>query len=358
MGVDGFRFDLASIFSRAADGTMNLHEASLVSEISLLARLFNVRLVAEAWDIAAYQLGRGFPGLAWMQWNGKFRDDLRSFVRGDPGKLGSLMQRLYGSDDLFPDGGHETCRPHQSINFITAHDGFCLYDLFAYNQKHNEANGHNSTDGTDDNMSWNCGFEGDVNVPADVMLLRRKQAKNFCTLLMLSNGVPMILAGDEFLNTQHGNNNPYNQDNELTWLDWERWQQNQDCFRFFKLMIAFRKLHPSIGRSTFWRNDVTWYGTSGQVDLTTDSHCLAYLLNGALVNDDDLYVMINGHWEDHNFSVPPAYPSEWLLSVDTSQTDGKDIAEPGSEPRIISDCYLVHERSIVVLLKKRTGNED
>jgi glycogen operon protein len=179
MGVDGFRFDLASIFSRAADGTMGVQEAPLVAEIGLLARLFHVRLAAEAWDISSYQLGRGFPGMAWLQWNGKFRDDVRSFVRGEPGKVGALMTRLYGSNDLFPDDLHDTRRPHQSINFITAHDGFCLYDLVAYDPKHNEANGHNNTDGTNDNLSWNCGWEGDEGAPEAVLALRRQQAKNF-----------------------------------------------------------------------------------------------------------------------------------------------------------------------------------
>ena len=178
MGVDGFRFDLASIFSRAADGTMNVQEASVVSEISLLGHLFDVRLVAEAWDIGSYQLGRAFPGIGWLQWNGKFRDDVRAFVRGEPGKVGALMQRIYGSDDLFPDGLDETCRPYQSVNFVTAHDGFCLYDLVAYDRKHNEANGHGNTDGTDDNRSWNCGAEGDANAPPAVLALRRQQAKN------------------------------------------------------------------------------------------------------------------------------------------------------------------------------------
>jgi isoamylase len=263
MGVDGFRFDLASIFSRAADGTMNVHEASLVSELSLLARLFNVRLVAEAWDLGSYQLGRGFPGIGWLQWNGKFRDDVRSFVRGAAGKVGALMQRLYGSDDLFPDGLHETCRPHQSVNFVTAHDGFCLYDLVAYDRKHNEANGHGNTDGADHNLSWNCGAEGDAAASAAVIALRRQQVKNFCALLMLANGLPMIVAGDEFMNTQRGNNNPYNQDNEITWLDWARLEENRDVFRFFKLMIAFRKSHPCIGRATFWREDVSWHGADG-----------------------------------------------------------------------------------------------
>jgi isoamylase len=352
MGVDGFRFDLASIFSRASDGTMSLHESSLVSEISFLARQNNFRLVAEAWDIASYQLGRTFPGLAWFQWNGKFRDDIRSFVRGEPGKVNALMQRLYGSDDLFPDSLFETCRPHQSINFITAHDGFCLYDLVSYDKKHNELNGHNNTDGTDNNLSWNCGSEGDEMVSESVLALRRQQVKNFCALLMLSNGVPMIVAGDEFLNTQGGNNNPYNQDNEITWLDWARLEQNQEIFRFFKLMIAFRKSHPSIGRPTFWREDVTWYGPDGQVETSPESRCLAYLLKGASFDDNDLYVMINSHWEDHFFIIPVSSANKWHRAVDTSQPGPDDILEPGNEPELETLSYNVRSRSVVVLINK------
>jgi len=350
MGIDGFRFDLASIFSRAADGTMNLHESSLVSEISLLARHNNFRLVAEAWDIASYQLGRTFPGLAWYQWNGKFRDDIRSFVRGEPGKVNALMQRLYGSNDLFPDGLYETCRPHQSVNFITAHDGFCLYDLVSYDNKHNEPNGHNNTDGTEDNLSWNCGSEGDDNVTEAVMTLRRKQVKNFCTLLMLSNGVPMIVAGDEFLNTQRGNNNPYNQDNEITWLDWSRLEPNREVFRFFKLMIEFRKLHPSIGRPIFWREDVTWFGPDGQLETRSESRCLAYLLRGASFNDNDLYVMINSHWEDHYFTIPAGPGYEWSRVVDTALPCPEDILEPGNELKMETSGYTVRARSVVILI--------
>jgi len=353
MGVDGFRFDLASIFSRAADGTMGVHEASLVAEISLLARLSNVRLVAEAWDISSYQLGRAFPGMAWLQWNGCFRDEVRSFVRGEPGKVGALMQRLYGSDDLFPDGLQDTRRPHQSVNFLTAHDGFCLYDLVAYDQKHNEANGHNNTDGCDNNLSWNCGWEGDEGAPQTVLALRRQQVKNFCALLLLSNGIPMIVAGDEFLNTQRGNNNPYNQDNEITWLNWARLQQNRDVFRFFKLMIAFRKAHPSIGRPTFWREDVTWLGAEGPVDLGPESRCLAYMLRGESIGDDDLYVMINAHWEDRNFVVQQGDSSGWRRVLDTARPSPEDIVEPGNEPRLKSAGYTVRARSVVVLRKER-----
>ena len=358
MGADGFRFDLASIFSRAADGTMDVHEPALVSEISLLARLHNLRLVAEAWDIATYQLGRGFPGIEWLQWNGKFRDDVRSFVRGEPGMVGALMQRLYGSDDLFPDSLQETCRPHQSVNFVTAHDGFCLYDLVAYDRKHNEANGHGNTDGTDDNRSWNCGFEGDAGAPESALALRRQQVKNFCALLMLSNGLPMIVAGDEFLNTQRGNNNPYNQDNDITWLDWARLETNREVFRFFKLMIAFRKAHACIGRPIFWREDVVWHGVDGPVDLGYESRCLAYLLRGGSVGDDDLYVMINGHWDDHSFTVVEGLPSEWRRVVDTARPSPEDIVEPGNETALETASYAVRARSVVVLRRGQTSREN
>jgi len=163
------------------------------------------------------------------------------------------MCRLYGSDDLFPGTVADACRPQQSVNFVTAHDGFCLYDLVSYHDKRNRANGHDNTDGANDNRGWNCGWEGDEGAPPDVRALRTRQVKNFCCLLMLSNGVPMFGAGDEFLQTQGGNNNPYNQDNETTWLDWDLLARNRDVFRFFQRMIAFRKAHPSIGRGRFWR---------------------------------------------------------------------------------------------------------
>jgi glycogen operon protein len=351
MGVDGFRFDLASIFSRAADGSMGRHEASLVAEIGLLARLFHVRVVAEAWDISSYQLGRGFPGMAWLQWNGRFRDDVRSFLKSDAGKVGMLAQRLYGSDDLFPDGLKDTRRPHQSVNFLTAHDGFCLYDLFAYNTKHNQANGHDNKDGCDNNLSWNCGWEGDLNAPETVLALRRQQAKNACALLLLSNGIPMIVAGDEFLNTQRGNNNPYNQDNEVTWLDWSRLEENREIFRFFKLMIAFRKSHPTIGRATFWREDVKWFGPDGLVDFGAESRCLAYALGGASVRDDDLYVMINAHWEDRHFKLQVENTRDWKRVIDTAQLSPEDILDPGKEIPLNSGDYTVRARAIVVLVR-------
>lgn len=353
MRVDGFRFDLASIFSRNNDGSVNRVDPPLIAEISFMANEADVRLVAEAWDIGSYQLGRGFPGINWLQWNGKFRDDVRAFVKGDPGYVGALMARLYGSDDLFPDSLFDAYRPYQSVNFLTAHDGFCLYDLVAYNHKHNEANGHHNTDGTDDNRSWNCGWEGDVGAPAEVLALRRRQVKNFCTLLMLANGIPMIVAGDEFMNTQQGNNNPYNQDNEITWLDWDRLAKNRDIFNFFKGMIAFRKAHPSIGRSRYWREEVHWYGLSGPTDLGFDSRVLAYFLSGASQGDDDLYVMINAYWEDLDFIIQQGQSGEWLRVVDTSLPSPDDLAEPGQETQLDSLDYSVEARSVVVLRRQR-----
>src|SRR4029079_12085827 len=179
MGVDGFRFDLASIFARNEDGSMNTDSPPIALEMSAAGIEFNLRLIAEAWDIDAYLLGKGFPGLAWRQWNGKFRDEVRSFVRGERGMVGALMQRLYGSDDLFPDGPGDVCRPYQSVNYITAHDGFCLYDLVAYNEKHNQANGHENRDGPAESRSWNCGWEGDEGAPEQVLALRHQQVKNF-----------------------------------------------------------------------------------------------------------------------------------------------------------------------------------
>jgi isoamylase len=351
MHVDGFRFDLASALCRGEDGKLIDSDPPLIAEISSFGSNTGVRLVAEAWDIGAYQLGRGFPGVTWLQWNGQYRDDLRSFVKGDPGKVGALMVRLYGSDDLFPDTLYDAMRPYQSVNFITTHDGFCLYDLVAYNQKHNVANGHNNTDGSNNNLSWNCGWEGDRGAPPEVLALRRRQVRNFICLLMLSNGTPMFCAGDEFLNTQGGNNNPYNQDNLTTWLDWDLLAANRDVYRFFKGMIAFRKAHPSIGRSRYWREDVQWYGVTGAVDLGAASHSLAYCLHGASEGDTDLYVMINAWSQDLTFAIQEGTAAMWRRAVDTGLASPSDIMDPGQAPRLRSLRYPVKARSVVVLIR-------
>lgn len=351
MKVDGFRFDLASIFSRNNDGSINFDDPPIIFEISLDPELAGVRLIAEAWDLGAYLLGREFPGVDWLQWNGKFRDDLRAFVKGDPGKVGSLMMRLYGSDDLFPDGLDFAYHPFQSVNYINSHDGFCLYDLVSYNSKHNEANGQNNRDGTNDNLSWNCGSEGDANLTPELLNLRKRQIKNFCCLLFLANGTPMFCAGDEFMNTQRGNNNPYNQDNETTWLDWDLLQKNADIYRFFKNMIALRKSHPTLGRSRFWREDITWHGTGNQVDLSYNSHTLAFCLRGGSESDSDFYVMINAYWEDLIFTIQDGAFAEWKRVVDTSLPSPSDFNSPGEETPLQSLDYLVKARSVVILVR-------
>jgi glycogen operon protein len=261
------------------------------------------------------------------------------------------MYRLYGSDDLFPDDRMHAYRPHQSVNYVNCHDGFTLYDLVSYTEKRNWANGHNNTDGPTDNHSWNCGWEGDANVPQEVMSLRKQQIKNFCCLLFLSNGTPMFRAGDEFMQTQGGNNNPYNQDNETSWLDWDRLKANQDVFRFFKKMIAFRKAHPTLSRSRFWRQDIRWYGVGPAPDMLFDSHSLAFYLRGASQQDIDIYVMINGYWEDLPFAIQEGEFGQWKRVVDTALQSQDDICESGAEFPLTSQSYVVKARSIAVLIR-------
>jgi len=307
-------------------------------------------MIAEAWDIESYLLGRSFPGLNWRQWNGKYRDDVRDFVRGVSGMVGPLIQRLYGSDDLFPDDFVNSYRPFQSVNFVTAHDGFCQYDLVAYNHKHNEVNGQSNTDGSNDNRSWNCGWEGDEGAPAKVLALRRRQVRNFFCLLMLSNGTPMFCAGDEFLHTRRGNNNPYNQDNEINYLDWDLLNSHRDVFRFFQGMIGFRKSHPSIARSQYWRDDVSWYGSeTREPDFSPGGHTLAFCLRGGSMNDDDIYVMVNASANEVRFQVLEGNPAEWLLVADTSVPSPGDFVEPESRQPLRSSGYVVGPRSVVVL---------
>ena len=351
MHVDGFRFDLASVFSRNADGSLNWGHAPIFSEIAADPQLGRARLIAEPWDTGAYQLGRGFPGLTWLQWNGRFRDDIRRFIKSDPGMVPDVMRRIYGSEDFFPDSRADAYHAYQSVNYVTSHDGFTLYDLVSYDRKRNWANGNNNQDGTDDNYSWNCGHEGDEGAPPEVLALRRKQVKNFCCLLMLSNGTPMFRAGDEFLNTQFGNNNPYNQDNETGWLDWSQLRTNQDIFRFFKGMIAFRKNHPSLSRSRFWREDVSWYGLGPGVDLSHDSRSIAFCLHGASQGDDDIYVMINAYWEELEFHIQEGTAGEWGRIVNTGLPSPDDFSDHSAPLEQMQ--YGVGPRSIVVLLRPR-----
>ncbi len=338
LDVDGFRFDLASILTRDETGAISL-DPPVISEIGSDPRLANLRLIAEAWDPAAYELGRGFPGLTWRQWNGKFRDDVRSFVKGDESTVTALMTRLYGSTDLFHDDTLTDYRPCQSVNFIDCHDGLCMYDLVAYDN--------------DGQHSWNSVSPGEDEGSPAVAALRKQQVKNFCTLLMLSNGTPMFCAGDEFMNTQQGNDNPYNFDDPTVWLNWNLISENQDVFRFFKYMIALRKAHRSIGRSTFWNQqnpDLQWYGVGTNPDESADSHSLAYSLKGATVGDAEIYVMINAWWEPLAFTIQEGAVSDWHVAVDTARPSPDDIFAPGSEAAIASLTYNVQPRSIVVLL--------
>jgi isoamylase len=358
MHVDGFRFDLASIFTRNEDGSLNLQDPPVIAEISSSPDINDARLIAEAWDPGAYELGRSFPGLSWLQWNDRFRDDVRAFVKGDPGKVAALMTRVYGSADLFPDDVMNAYHAYQSVNYVTCHDGFCLADLVAFNQKHNDVNGEGNRDGTDENLSWNCGWEGYDLVPPDVLALRKRQIKNFCSLLFLSNGTPMFHAGDEFMQTQHGNNNPYNQDNDTTWVDWALLDAHQDIFRFFSRMIAFRKAHPSLGRSRFWRHDVRWHGVGDAPDLSVPSRSLAWYLDGASQQDDDIYVMVNAFWEPLTFVVQDGQPGEWRRVVDTSLASPDDFSETGEEPHLEGMSYLVGPRSIAVFVRPRAVARD
>jgi len=352
MHIDGFRFDLASVFSRRADGLLNWGDAPIFGEIASDPELSRLALIAEPWDVGGYQLGRGFPGTTWLQWNARYRDEVRRFVRGDAGMVPDLMRRIYGSDDLFPDTREHPYHAFQSVNYIDCHDGFTLYDLVSYNYKLNWKNGQGNQDGMEANYSWNCGHEGDEGAPPEVLTLRRKQVKNLFCLLMLSNGVPMFRAGDEFLNTQFGNNNPYNQDNEISWLDWSRLEANQDIFQFFKNMIAFRKSHPSLCRSRFWREDISWYGVGPQVDLSPDSHSLAFCLHGASQSDDDIYVMINAYWQPLQFQIQEGAPEDWVRIVDTDLPRPDDFIGDGLSLQRLE--YQVSARSVVVLVRSRT----
>ena len=268
----------------------------------------------------------------------------------------ALMRRLYGSDDLFPDDRRSAYHPHQSINYVASHDGFTLYDLVAYSQKRNSANGHGNTDGPAENFSWNCGWEGDQGAPPEMLKLRKQQIKNYCCLLLLANGTPMFRAGDEFMQTQRGNNNPYNQDNETSWIDWSLLDANADVFRFFKSMIAFRKAHSSLARSRFWREDVRWYGTGREADLSFDSHSVAFALHGAAQMDDDFYVMINGYWNALDFQVQEGEAAQWQRIVDTGLDSPQDFAEPGSETPLADSRCRLSARSIVVLVRKRMAD--
>src|SRR5215469_14802777 len=347
MHVDGFRFDLAAILSRGANGKV-LDDPPLIQHIAEHPLLSSTKLIAEAWDAAGLsQIGK-FP--AWGRWaelNGVYRDDVRRFIRGDAGATANVAKRICGSLDLYGDSARH---PYHSVNFITCHDGFTLNDLVSYNFKHNEANGENNRDGWNDNLSYNCGHEGPTDNP-HINALRQRQMRNFLTMLLISQGVPLLTAGDEFGRTQQGNNNAYCQDNEISWVDWSLAQKNAGLVRFVRLLIALRKKHFALSREQFV-NRVSWHGTKvGDPDWTGQSRTLAFQLHGWHAHPN-LYVLFNSHWEWQKFLLP-AHDGrrEWKRLVDTNLPPPEDIVEEkDAVPLRPADHYLAAPRSAVVLI--------
>ena len=354
--VDGFRFDEGSILSRGEDGAPAVHPP-LVWQVELDEDLMDTKLIAEAWDAAGlYQIGH-FPGDRWGEWNGRFRDTIRRFVKGDPGLLGHVADSIAGSSSLYQARGGE---PTNSINFIDCHDGFTLNDLVSYNQKHNEANGEGNNDGMNDNLSWNCGAEGDTQ-DGGINKLRAQQIRNFASILMLSRGVPMFLAGDEVRNSQAGNNNAYCQNNEIGWFDWSGVQKHPDLLRFWQRIIQFRKKHPALCKNAFFNGetnergmkDITWHGTKLNAPGWGDSQAraLGFTLTG-FGSNPDIHVMMNMYWDVLDIEVPTIAGRQWMRAVDTSLPSPSDIADPDKEVAFTGQSYLVNPRSIVVLVNR------
>jgi glycogen operon protein len=345
--VDGFRFDLASVLSRGPDGKV-LDDPPLLKHIAEHPVLSSCKLLAEAWDAAGLsQLGK-FPGWGrWAELNGMFRDDVRRFVRSEAGATASVAKRICGSLDLYG----ETHRSMQhSVNFVTCHDGFTLADLVSYNHKHNLANGENNTDGWDDNLSFNCGHEGPTH-DWHALALRQRQMRNFLVLLMVSQGVPLLLMGDEFGRSQGGNNNAYCQDNETSWVDWSLAHKNAGLLRFTGQLIALRKKYFALSREQFV-NRITWHGDKvGGPDWTGMKRTLAFQVHGGH-GLPHLHVMFNAHWEPQRFSLPPADGHwRWRRLVDTNLPSPDDVVEEGlAVPLSPTDHYIVSPRSAVILI--------
>ena len=356
MHVDGFRFDEGSVLSRGPGGAP-MEFPPVLWQIELDDVLAETKVIAEAWDAAGlYQVGH-FPGFRWAEWNGVYRDTLRKFVAGEAGIVGDLADRITGSPSLYQSNGH---LPINSVNFITAHDGFTLNDLVSYNNKHNEANGEGNRDGVDDNMSWNCGAEGPTDDPA-INALREQQIRNFATLLMLSQGVPMFVMGDEVRRTQGGNNNAWCQDNPIGWFDWTQTQTEAGMLRFWSELIAFRKTHPAVHRARFFSGainergmpDISWHGTKLNEPGWNDPHAraLAWTVAGSLAHSD-IHVMVNMYWEPLTFEIPQIYERAWYTAVNTALPSPQDINAPGNEVLVNSHHVEVSGRSIVVLISR------
>lgn len=351
--VDGFRFDLASILGRNDDGTP-LSQPPLLRSLAFDSILGNVKLIAEAWDAGGlYQVG-SFPSWKrWAEWNGRYRDDMRRFLKGDDFLAQTAAARITGSPDLYDPayrGGNA------SINFLTCHDGFTLYDLYSYNQKHNEANGWGNTDGADDNNSWNCGVEGETDNPA-ILALRKRLMKNACAVLLCSRGTPMFLSGDEYADTRYGNNNPYCQDNLISWLDWSLLKKNKDLFDFFQYMIQFRKDHPVIRKdlepSYLGVPAMSTHGlTPDETNFSGDSHvvCVRFAgYNEATQKEDLVYLAVNSGWFPVTLTLPEL-PEHYKWKVAVNTGDPKcQFFHKNSMPTVESKIFL-GERSVIIFV--------
>jgi len=360
MHVDGFRFDLASILARDSSGE-TMSNPPVLWDIESEPSLAGTKMIAEAWDAAGlYQVG-SFIGDSWREWNGRFRDDVRSFVRGDEGYARRFADRFLGSLQIY---GHEAREAEQSINFITCHDGFTLNDLVSYNQKHNEANNDNNRDGADDNRSWNCGVEGATGDPG-IERLRNRQAKNFLLITLMSLGLPMITMGDEVRRTQHGNNNAYCHDDESTWFDWDLLTKHSDVHRFVQYIIH-RRVKRDLGAEQqgltlaqlLDSGIKSWHGIRlNQPDWNDCSHSVA--LSVQLTSDNLLvYLIFNAYWEALDFELPPLNGNDgscWHRWVDTYLDSPQDVVEWETAPMIPSSAYQTGPRSVVVLWTKLTN---
>jgi isoamylase len=351
--VDGFRFDLASVLSRNERGEA-IADAPILWQIESDPVLAGTKLIAEAWDAAGlYQVG-SFTGDRWTEWNGRFRDDLRRFLRGDAGMVRDLGQRLTASFDMFAE--KPSYASHRSINYVTSHDGFTLHDLVSYDRKHNAANGEGNRDGTDLNYSWNCGVEGSSDDPK-VLALRKQQMRNHLVLLMVAWGTPMLLGGDEFARTQGGNNNAYCQDNETSYVDWSHTEDQGELTRFLRELIAFRKRHPALTNirtinggspETLLADQVTFHGVRpGKPDWGDHSHSLAIQYH-ATDADTDIYVAANAYHRALAFELPEGHA--WHRIIDTAFDSPDDIVEESAAPLVDRARYRVQPRSVVVLL--------
>ncbi len=352
IGVAGFRFDLATLLARDAAGRPD-PDPPLFRDVERWAGEAGVRLVAEPWDLGFYGLGAGFPGRGWWQWNGRFRDVIRSFVRGDADLGREPMARLAGSPDLFGGPG-SAAGAGLPVNYVTCHDGFCLYDLLSYDRRRNHANGHGNRDGPADERSWNHGWEGDDGVPAEVVALRVRQAKNLLGLTLLAAGVPMLLAGDEFLDTRSGNSNPYNQDNETSWLDWERRERFAEVHRFVRRMIAFRRARPWLARAPWTGGRAAWHLPDGPrhdpAASGPDPRAFACHLREP-AGGEELFLAASSAADERWFDLPPG--GGWRRAVDTSLPAPRDAAEPGSEEPVAGPRLRLAPRSLAVLVRRR-----